>query len=176
MIKLSPVRALAVALALVVATVSASGSVQADAEDRRGRRGRAHHSRALVFGSNADVGTALAFLKQRGKAAAAAALILAQRYRGNRTADYSEVLSCITGDRRIGWFDWMVWQESHPNVTPHPSFAAIKTDVLSKINPNFHVFFLPPWNQRDRMRIRLEEITWGGVRPLTAFRLSTRPR
>ena len=149
-------------LATALTVVSPPGPAWADAEDDA----VAHHSRAVVFGSDAEMDAALAFLKRRGNPDAAAAMILALRYRQSHNAALSAALAEITGGRGTGWFDWMVWQEAHPDITPHASFAAIKTDLLDRIDPDFRVFFGEPWIRPDRMGIRMEEITWGGVSAL----------
>ena len=57
----------------------------------------------------------------------------------------------------------MLWQERNPQLVPHPSLIAFKREVFLQIDPNFDLFLRPEYLQRDRMKIRLEEITWGGV-------------
>jgi len=57
----------------------------------------------------------------------------------------------------------MLWQEGHPEIEPHPSYAELKLDIFERIDPRFLQFF-PDAATLDAMQIRLEEITWGGVR------------
>ena len=73
-------------LAIALSVALPPGPAWADAEDDA----VAHHSRAVVFGSDAEMGTALAFLKRRGNPDAAAAMILALRYRQSHNAELSE--------------------------------------------------------------------------------------
>ncbi len=120
-------------------------------------------SRSVVFGSSQELVDAVGALTTRGKPDVAAAMILALRYRRRETAELSRALQALTGHDAVGWFDWMVWQEAHPDVRPHPSFAALKREVLSRIDPDFLRFF-PDQATLDGMKIRLEEVTWGGVR------------
>ena len=123
----------------------------------------ARHSRMLLFGAGDELQGALAALRGRGNTDVAVALVLALRYRRYAGGDLSRVLSDLTGHQARGWFDWMVWQEAHPEIAPHPSYAALKLDVLQRIDPEFLRFFRPEWVRPEAMRIRLEEITWGGV-------------
>ena len=123
----------------------------------------ARHSRTLLFGAGDELQGALAALRGRGNTDVAAALVLALRYRRYAGGDLSRVLSDLTGHQARGWFDWMVWQEAHPEIVPHPSYAALKLDVLQRIDPEFLRFFEPQWARPEAMRIRMEEITWGGV-------------
>ena len=123
----------------------------------------ARHSRTLLFGAGDALQGALAELRARGKADVAAALVLALRYRRHAGGDLSRTLSELTGHQARGWFDWMVWQEAHPEIAPHPSYGPLKLDVLRRIDPEFLRFFGPEWVRPEAMRIRLEEITWGGV-------------
>jgi hypothetical protein len=122
----------------------------------------AEQSRALIFGKPDEFREALAALTARDKLDGAPAMILALRYRRPATAEISAALEALTGHSASGWFDWMVWQERHPEVTPHASYADLKLDIFRLIDPAF-VRFFPDGRTLERMRIRLEEITWGGV-------------
>lgn len=119
-------------------------------------------SRTLMFGSRQDIIDSVDTLTARGNLDVAAAMILALRFRRSETRVLSEGLQTLTGHDAFGWFDWMVWQEAHPEITPHPSFAAMKREVLGRLDPEF-LRFLPNQDTLDSMKIRLEEITWGGV-------------
>ena len=57
----------------------------------------------------------------------------------------------------------MVWQEANPEIEPHPSFTELKLEVLRRVDPNFLRFFRSEWVDSGKMKVRLEEITWGGV-------------
>ncbi len=145
-------------MALAIALTS-DGVASAAGEDEA----VALHSRALNFGTDRDLRDSLAALRARGNPDAAAAMILALRYRRNAAMNLSAVLEDITGHEAFGWFDWMVWQEANPEIKPHPSFTELKLEVLRRIDSNFLRFFGSDWANPGRMKIRLEEITWGGV-------------
>ena len=141
----------ALALVFALAGLGAAGSALAETEDEAVAR----HSRALVLGADADFQNALTALQARGKLDAAAAMILAQRYRRQASWELSQALEALTGHAALGWFDWMLWQEAHPEIVPHPSFAAVKLDVLRQIDPNFLRFFRDDWAAPGNMKIRL---------------------
>ena len=122
------------------------------------------HSRALLFGAGEEVEKAIPALQARGKPDVAAAFILAARHRQILDPMLSRVLRDLTGHDAAGWFEWMVWQEANPQVKPHPSFVAIKQEVLATIDAGFLQFLGGHRALPEAMRIRLEEITWGGVR------------
>jgi len=150
--------ALAVMLALAGARAGPSAAAAASEDEVVTR-----HSRALMVGTDGDFRNALAALRTRGNPDAAAAMILALRYRRYAVRDLSEALEEVTGHTALGWFDWMLWQEAHPEIAPHPSFIELKLDTFRRVDPNFLSFFRHDWAEPENMRIRLEEITWGGV-------------
>lgn len=96
----------------------------------------------------------------------AAGAIMAMRFSRGAESDFIATLHAITGDTSItNWFDAMLWQERHPQIIPHQaSLIDFKRSLYKRIDPNFDVFLKKPSLRRDRMKIRLEEITWGGVR------------
>ena len=61
-----------------------------------------------------------------------------------------------TGPR---WFDWFVWFEQS-SIKSFPNNELFLEQIFSRIDPQFKVFFYPGIERR----IRLDEITWGGVR------------
>ncbi len=143
--------------ALATLALGAVGSLSASAQEPESVEAL---SRLVVFADGEEIDRGLAGLRLRGKPDAAAALILALRY--NRTAErrISATLAALTGHRDAqDWFDWMVWQEAHPEIAPHPSFRRLKLDMLIRIDIEFSRFF----GGNPRMDIRLEEIVWGGV-------------
>ena len=150
-----------VAAALALSPVlTAAGVSAAKAQSATGEV--ANLSRTLVFGSRQEIIDSIGALTVRGNPDVAAAMILALRYRRSETPDLSRGLEALTGHEASGWFDWMVWQEANPQVKPHYSFAAVKREVLGRLDPEF-LRFLPNQDTLDGMKIRLEEITWGGV-------------
>ena len=121
---------------------------------------------SATVGSEPDAYEALSRVRARGKPDLAAGLIMAMRFSRLDRGFFNEALRDITGeDAGDGWFDWMLWQERNPQIVPHqPSLIAYKRAIFLQIDPNFDVFLQPQDLARDRMKIRLEEITWGGVR------------
>ncbi len=100
-------------------------------------------------------------LIRRGRPDVVASLILALRYRHDLDALYRRTFEALTGEAAAGWYEAMLWQERHPEVRPHASYRQIKLSVLARIDARFLGFFDSP--EAGKMRIRLEEITWGGV-------------
>ena len=115
-------------MALAIALAS-DGVASAVSEDEA----IARHSRALNFGTASDLRDSLAALRARGNPDAAAAMILALRYRRYAAMNLSAALEDIAGHEAFGWFDWMVWQEANPAIKPHPSFTELKLEVLRRL-------------------------------------------
>ncbi|HEX4186129.1 MAG TPA: DUF3179 domain-containing protein [Stellaceae bacterium] len=69
-------------------------------------------------------------------------------------------LETLTGTH-VGphWFDWMVWQQDHPEFAPYPGYAGFLADLLARIDPRFRRFV----HTGIAHEIRIEEIAWGGV-------------
>jgi hypothetical protein len=117
-----------------------------------------------VFGATTERRAALSAIAERGKPDLAAGLILGMRFTDSGEAEVTPVLRKITGDDGPAtWFDWMLWLEKHPEVVPDPGYAALMRDLYLRIDPNFDAFLQPEYLARDKARIRLEEIVWGGV-------------
>jgi hypothetical protein len=107
---------------------------------------------------------ALEKVKARGNPDMASGLIQAMRFSRGSEAEIVKTLESITGATPgDDWFDWMLWQEANPQITPHPSFITFKRQLMLRIDPNFDDFLKRDAIEPDKMRIRLEEITWGGV-------------
>ncbi|MCP4316523.1 MAG: DUF3179 domain-containing protein [Hyphomicrobiales bacterium] len=123
----------------------------------------AQYSRALIIGDEIAFTSALTELGARGNPDIAAALILALRYNRPGSHEISSLLQEITGHNAETWFDWMVWHERHPEIDPHPSFFDLKLEILGRIDSNFLRFLGNDRGRPDRLHLRLEEITWGGV-------------
>ena len=120
--------------------------------------------RALIFGNQSDFLSALEVIREYGQPDIIPGLIQGIRFSRAPSFMIDEVLDEIAGeDGGNGWFDWMLWQQRHPEIVPHPTFAEFKREVFLAIDPNFADFLKPEFLGRDSMRIRLEEITWGGV-------------
>ena len=120
--------------------------------------------RSTLFGSRGEFQSGMTFLKQRGDPDVVPALITAMRYGRQRQFDIVDVMQSLTGEATgPDWFEWMLWQERNPQIVPHPSLIPFKREVLLGVDSNFDLFLRPQYLHRDRMKIRFEEITWGGV-------------
>jgi Protein of unknown function (DUF3179) len=118
----------------------------------------------VVGGTQAEAEAALATILADGRTDLIAGLILALRFNRDRQTEIMDTLRTLTGASQPDeWFDWMLWQEAHPEVIPDPSYATFMRDLHLQIDPNFDVFLKPDALRRDRMGIRIEEIAWGGV-------------
>ncbi|WP_299847975.1 DUF3179 domain-containing protein [uncultured Roseovarius sp.] len=122
--------------------------------------------RTTLVGPPENAIAALDKIRERGSPDLASGLIMAMRFSQLPSTHFVETLTAITGTGAgNNWFDWMLWQEANPQIVPHqPSLIALKREIYLEIDPNFDVFLKPRHLRRDKMKIRLEEITWGGVR------------
>ncbi|MEM8699034.1 MAG: DUF3179 domain-containing protein [Pseudomonadota bacterium] len=119
----------------------------------------------LLITSRSRFEAAMALLKQRGGEDLISPLIFALRFSRNPSGPINSLLQRITGNESADdWHDWMLWQERHPEIQPHPALIEMKRDVYLSIDPYFDVFLRPEYLAPERTRIRFEEVTWGGVR------------
>lgn len=120
---------------------------------------------ALIFGDGGALVKALSFITDRGQPDMAASIIQAMRFSRAPQSMFSDALKSITGaDVGPDWFDWMLWQEQNPQIHPIPEFQTFKRALMLQIDPNFKDFLKPQYLAPQSMGIRLEEITWGGVK------------
>ncbi|WP_299749423.1 DUF3179 domain-containing protein [uncultured Tateyamaria sp.] len=120
--------------------------------------------RAPLSAPTTEFEAALKWIEERGSPDMAAPLITSLRFSRSRGPQIAETLTAITGeDYFTDWFQWMLWQEQNPQVKPHENFPTYKREVMLRIDDNFDLFLRPEHIQPDQMRIRLEEIAWGGV-------------
>ena len=143
---------------LLAAYLLAPGPLQAQADPEE----LAQQAFDLFRGTAAGRQKALDALIASGRADAAPILILALRFsRGSHDEDLLAALQKLTGvNAGEDWAAWMRWQEAHPEVGVISGFGKLQARVYDLIDPNFQLF-LPGEVQHE---IRLEEITWGGVR------------
>lgn len=119
---------------------------------------------SFVFGSSTDISAALSFLSRRGRPDVASSLIFALRYTrypGREILDLLEHLTGAAPGRR--WADWMLWQESTPDLASHPAFYTFKRSVFMLIDPDWRPFLEPRFIAAGAMDVRFEEVVWGGV-------------
>ncbi len=147
------------AVGLMAAAATAQGiSTAARAEDPKTI---AVQSRLLVDGAVDERNDAIRWFVERGNKDAIPALIQALRFSRADASALTDALHALAGETPgPRWFDWMLWQQAHPEIKPFEGFDAFKADAMAGIDLNFRVF-LYPGVAHD---IRLEEITWGGVR------------
>jgi len=88
--------------------------------------------------------------------------VFAMRKTGN-DAHVRDALERLTGEAFDTWHDAYDWQEAHPEVKPHESFRPLKLKFVANTDARFGDFFSGPNTARDEMKIRFEEIVWGGV-------------
>ncbi len=120
-------------------------------------------SMAVLFGDAGQKQAALDTLVERGNLDIVPTLVLYMRISRDQRI-IAEALEALTGETLTTWRDAMLWQEAHPEIVPHESYRTIKLGFFANIDPTFMQFFDPQFTTRDTMKIRLEEITWGGVR------------
>ncbi len=120
-------------------------------------------SRDVAFSRLKNIQRSLDQLVNRGKRDVIATMTLALRFSPSRD-QISAAISALTGAKIVGWKSAMLWQQAHPEVVPHASFRDIKLAFLQVIDPEFMRFLEGDLSKRNRMKIRLEEITWGGVK------------
>ncbi len=120
------------------------------------------YSRDLIFGTADKRREALSALVERGQKDVVASLILAMRYRRGDPGQ-AEAFEALTGATAEGWFDAMLWQESQAEVLPHSSYRDLKLEVFEQLDPEFLRFLGGARSRPENLKIRLEEITWGGV-------------
>ncbi|MDP6707263.1 MAG: DUF3179 domain-containing protein [Alphaproteobacteria bacterium] len=121
----------------------------------------AQASLELLQGGRSMAQAAAERLIARGRPDVVASLILGMRYRHDLDDLYGRTFEALTGETATGWYEAMLWQERHPEVRPHASYRQIKLALLARIDARFLEFF--DTTDSGKMRIRLEEITWGGV-------------
>jgi len=117
-------------------------------------------SAALLFAPGPKLEAAAEALLRRGRPDVLAAAILALRFRGPEPA-LLRLFRALAGGQVEGWYEAMLWQQAHPEIRPHESYRGLKLSLLARIDPSFLDFFDAGGD--DRLRIRLEEIAWGGV-------------
>jgi len=116
----------------------------------------------VLFGTPEERIEALTVLKKHAKPNVAATLILAMRYQGYGIL-IGDVLSKLAGQKISSWNEAMLWQEANPQIVPHSSFRTLKLRIFRSLDPRFSRFLDAESSKRANMKIRLAEITWGGV-------------
>lgn len=89
-------------------------------------------------------------------------LVLAMRWTGSNIY-VAEALSELAGKKITHWHEAYDYQELNPQIKPHESYHAIKMKLLGNTDKRFLEFFAGEFGKHENTKIRLEEITWGGV-------------
>lgn len=113
-----------------------------------------------LFGATNLRTAAREWMLQRGKPDVVPALVRTLRYFPEDSRQTLHVLKELT-QQELGprWFDWFVWLESNP-IDSFSNNEIFLRQIFRRIDPQFKVFFY----RGIERRIRLDEITWGGVR------------
>ena len=121
--------------------------------------------RDLLYGNEKAHLDAVKAFQTRGGLDLVPGLIFVLRFARVWDGPILQLLAELTGETdRSNWHDWMRWQELHPEVIPHESYIDLKRDFFFKLDPNFEIFLKTEYLDRAKMKIRFEEITFGGVR------------
>lgn len=120
------------------------------------------YTKALIYAPSDGFEAALDALVARGNKDVVAGMIVTMRFRDS-DARLAAAISKLTGAKINSWNDAMLWQEEHPEVKPHPSFRSYSEELFAQIDPQFTRFIGTDKTDPAKMKIRLEEIVWGGV-------------
>lgn len=155
-----PLRRLALAIALAFGLGSLG--VPAGAQPYKPIDGspELYNALSLIYKSSPNSNWALDWILARGKADMVPHLIASMRYSRLGESRLDKAIRQLTGEtQRRDWFDWMLWQQAHPELKWHESFPEFKSAVLFGLDRDFRRFIVPD----QEYDIRIEEITWGGV-------------
>ncbi len=103
---------------------------------------------------------AVQWLLQNGGKDSVSVLIQLLRWLPDEERAVVARLEALTGaEAGSRWFDWMIWQQSHPEYAPYPGYIGFLADLLAGIDPQCRRF-VRPGGARE---MGAEEIAWGGV-------------
>jgi hypothetical protein len=151
------VRTFLVALCLAMTTLVAAAPASALDDTEVGAL-----AYTVMFGKLAERPEALQQLVDRDNRDIIPSLVLAARY---IPGDPSILIAVsLLADKVVrDWKEAMLWVEAHPEVEPHESYRGFKLDLLKRLDPAFERFLGADRAKAENMKIRLEEIVWGGV-------------
>ncbi|MEL7096384.1 MAG: DUF3179 domain-containing protein [Pseudomonadota bacterium] len=119
-------------------------------------------SRLMLIGSPEQKESAAATLIERGGTDMIPSLVLMMRIGGSHKV-IRKALDALTGETLTDWREAMHYQEAHPEITPHPSYYDLKFWYWGGLDRGFLTLFKDPANDPEELRIRFEEVTWGGA-------------
>ena len=118
-------------------------------------------SKNILIGTEEQRQAAVERLIARDNTDMIPSLVLLMRIGGEHVA-IQRALRELTNEQLTTWRDAMNYQQLHPEIVPHASYYDLKRWYWQGIDANFLDFFKDTHN-RDSMRIRFEEIVWGGA-------------
>ena len=148
-----------------LAVASSTLPVQALAQNTAEDEALSEALNMQLFGTTSEHTAGLQLIEDRNNPDMAAGLILAMRFSQSRAEVYAATLEKITGQNHgTDWFAWMLWQEQNPQIVPHnPSYISFMRRIHLQVDTNFDEFLQPKHLVTGKPKIRIEEITWGGV-------------
>ncbi|MGF1447240.1 MAG: DUF3179 domain-containing protein [Pikeienuella sp.] len=159
-----PTRRSALAAALGGAVALTLPAPRAAAVDNRKPAAIDAALRDLIYGNRATRQSALRHLALNPRTDLAPSLIFALRFARGDRLPIVELLTQATGEAGPDdWFGWMLWQEAHPEISARPALIDLKREIYLAVDPDFAVFLRPEYLVPEKMRIRFEEVAWGGV-------------
>ena len=118
--------------------------------------------RMAVFGWREERHAALETLIAQNATDAISALIVGMRH-VVIDDELRWALTALTGEPINNWHDAMLWQERNPQVRAHPVAREIRLRVFMRRDARFMRFLGGERSLDANMRIRLDEVVWGGV-------------
>jgi hypothetical protein len=114
----------------------------------------------ILDGNSREQREAVEWLTRNGDRGSVAILIQLLRWLPEDEDAIVARLKRLTGaNAGSRWFDWMLWQQGHPEFEQYPGYAGFLADLLADIDPHFRRFVRADVPHT----IRIEEIAWGGV-------------
>lgn len=118
-------------------------------------------SKTLLIGAPEDRVTAADAIIARGGMDMIPSLVLLMRI-GGAHIETRRALATLTGHDMMTWREAMHFQERHPQIKPHDSYYDLKLWYWGGIDRDFEALFDGAVDPKN-LRIRFEEITWGGA-------------
>ncbi|MEM6588150.1 MAG: DUF3179 domain-containing protein [Pseudomonadota bacterium] len=118
-------------------------------------------SRDMLIGTDEERQIAADVMVQAGGQQMIPTLVLLMRIGGSHVVT-QEALQSLTREAIPDWRAAMRYQEANPQITPHPSYYQLKLWYWTGFDAEFRDLFPNPVDPAA-MRIRFEEITWGGA-------------
>lgn len=118
-------------------------------------------SKDMLIGTDAERSAAAEVIVARDNPDMIPSLVLLMRIGGSHVVT-QRALKALTGQDLPDWRAAMRYQEANPQIEPHPSYYDLKLWYWGGIDRDFKALFETPIDPTS-MRIRFEEITWGGA-------------